>query len=61
MAKMKNFLIMHENANGERHYTTVPAGTPQSAYNKWYKEKGDLQFVRVEDYNGVVYNIHVKV
>lgn len=55
--KPRYFLIMIELENGERKYDKVAAGTGKSAYKKWRKENPDRKFVRVEDMNGVVYDV----
>jgi len=62
--KIKNFLIKYNPEDGvhDYRYDTVPAGTAQAAYNKWYKELGGdkKKFICVENYDGVVFNIHTK-
>ena len=55
--KLRYFLIMIELENGERKYNEVVAGTAKAAYKKWRKENSDKKFVRVEDKNGVVYDV----
>lgn len=55
--KLRNFLVMIELENGDRKYNAVVAGTPKAAYNKWKKDNADKKFVRLEDMNGVVYDV----
>lgn len=55
--KLRNFLVMIELENGDRKYNSVVSGTPKAAYNKWKRDNTDKKFVRLEDMNGVVYDV----
>ena len=58
MAKTRNFLIWYDTVNGERRNAIVPGGAPRAAYFRWMKTADvNSKFIRIEDMNGVVYNI----
>jgi hypothetical protein len=48
---------MIELENGDCKYDAVVAGTTKAAYRKWKKDNAYKKFVRLEDMNGVVYDV----
>jgi hypothetical protein len=55
--KLRNFLVMIELENGDCKYDAVVAGTTKAAYRKWKKDNAYKKFFRLEDMNGVVYDV----
>ena len=58
--KTKNYLVIFDFEDGFRSNEMIMAGSPQSAYNKWRKTSSGKNFVRVEDMNGVVFDVHFR-